>query len=284
MPPPPRGSGNPTTNEYQCDEYVGNKVVAGVAVRDIRPPINPQDPSAQLTRELFLVEGGASGNLEVRQWTLAIQARSVLLPNLIQGDPIPPRSSIIGQRVGHQLQARVQWSLGSTFDNEALLDIGDNFQWSVPAKRVRIKLIYPPASTQIVDADPKIFAFVPPAPDTQFLSEISGTLSSHRRVHQFSSISSHTLTETKDTTGDLIYFLPPLARAVRIYMAPGTVAPVPDWEWISSIDPGTPSVGALQFPTTTPLNAGADNIPGNAIALRSSRNDVASVVWTVRPT
>ena len=193
----------------------------------------------------------------------------------------------MGQRSGRQLQALVEWSLGATFDNQALLDIGDNFQWSVPAKRVRVSLIFPFDSAQIVDSDPEILnpAFTG-VPGGSWLAEVSATVSSAEDVHQFSSISSHTLTEVKIPTGDIdLFFVPPLARAVAVYADPLVVAPVTPMRWLATEDPAVSPVAELEFITTTPKTAKADALPGHAIGLQRPAGYLGklAVVWTIRP-
>ena len=285
MPLPPRGSGNPTSNRFQCDEFVKSILVAGATSEDVRPPINAE-LAPPLTVERFMIDSGASAKY-VRQWTVSMQANAREFTD-IDTDPIPPRGQANAQRVGRNLQAIIEWSLGGTWDNRALVDVGDNFQWSIPAKRVRATLVLPQApAARIIESTGQVWGATAQLSNREWLAEVSATLSSREELNAFSSLSSFTLTESKivndpNTNADLFY-VPPFARAVAVYTAG---VPIAAAEWrAENVGGSLGSVADLEFPTTTPRNTFSESIPGHAVALAPPAGYAArmTVVWTIRP-
>lgn len=214
-----------------------------------------------------------------------MQAQTATLP-FFPGDEIPPESSVIGQRVARNLQAVIEWSLGSTLDNRAVLDIGDNFSWSIPAKRVRVLLVVPELA-QVVEQIPGILdPGFPVVPGGSWLSNISATISGRADLNELSGVPSHTVTEAKAPTSDLdLFYVPPFAREVLVQISPASAVPVAPMRWLAFEDPAVIEPAVLEFPTITPKTAHGTAIPGQAIALGRPAGFVGfiNVTWTVRP-
>ncbi len=137
----PLGTGGPGRQNLNEGQWASSRYLGYNSSQ--LPPID-RPPVGEQAVATLLQDVGAGVDCEPTQYTISVLAAELVILDPSAGTPIPARSIVAGQGPGvSELQVRLEWGTGATFNNRMDLDIGAGFSMSLTAQTVQASVIVP---------------------------------------------------------------------------------------------------------------------------------------------